>query len=104
MESKKISNFQDVYYYGINSIDIDCYNAFKNHLISVSAYYEAKNFSNSIYTVSYEAILNELSISLKNSVKSSNRKKNVFMNPNALINNSNEKIFNLKDLQEQEEK
>lgn len=104
MESKKISNFQNVYYYGINSVDVDCYNSFKNHLISVSAYYETKNFGNTIYTVSYDAILNELSISLKNSVKSSNRKKNVFMNPNALINNSDEKTFNLKDLYQSEEK
>lgn len=98
MELKGINDFQNVYYYGINNADFKCYNSFKNHLISFLSFYDTKEFPTSIRTVSYDVILNELSLSLENSIKSSKIRKNIFLHPNSSLPNTDEKTFNISNI------
>ncbi len=98
MKLKNITDFKNIYYYGLNGIDFECYNTFKNHLISVYAYYEAKIVSKNIYTVPYNSILDSLLLTFKKSSISKLKRKNSFKSPNTLIDNIDEKIFNTEEI------
>lgn len=98
MKLKNITDFKNVYYYGLNSIDFECYNTFKNHLISIYAYYEAKMVSKNIYTVPYNSILDSLLLTFKKSNLNKLKRKNSFKTPDTLIDNVDEKIFNTEEI------